>query len=461
VTVRAVLAGLALAAGAIVGSAAAAQPSDAWAPPTLTVARYPEDWSGLADPANRSGRWTEGFKYVPLDGASTYLTTGLDVRLRQETYRNNLWGDGPAPDDGYLWVRALPYADLHVGQFRAFVQPIVADAEGVQPSAGPTDRTGVDLLQGFAEVSFPVDGGAIVLRAGRQLMPLGSERLVGARYGPNIPLAFDGARADLHAGPAKLSVFRVEPVRAGPGAFDDRAASAKTLWGAYATLPNLDLYYLGFRHRGAIFGGRTGDEHRDSFGVRSFGHVDDWRWNVEGVVQTGRFGGRKIRAWTLGSEVGRSFPQAPRAPDVTVRFDIISGDTDPGDSKLGTFNALFPKGKYFGELSPVGPYNITNLNPTVAFDLGHHVTLGLSAMAYWRYARADGVYDIPGSLLRAPGASRARFIGKQAEITLNWQATPELDLSASVSAFAPGALIRETGPAETIGMVGLEANFRF
>jgi hypothetical protein len=454
----AALVGLALALGAAVAAPVAAEPG---APPSLTTTRFDEDWSTLADPAARSGRWTEPFKYVSLGGASDYLTTGLEVRLRNEAFRNNLWGDGPAPDDGYLWIRALPYADLHLGRVRAFVQPIVAGAVGVQPSAGPVDRTGVDLLQGFADVSAPVGDATVMLRAGRQLMPLGSERLVGARYGPNIPLAFDGMRADVHSGAATLSVFRVEPVRAGSGAFDDKALSAKALWGAYATLPNLDLYYLGFRHRGATFGGRTSDEHRDSFGARSFGHIDDWRWNVEGVVQTGHFDGRKIRAWTVGSEGGRRFPDAPLKPDVTVRFNIVSGDTDPTDGKLGTFNALFPKGKYFGELSPVGPYNIVSLNPSVALDLGRNVTLGLSAMAYWRYARADGIYDVPGGLIRGPGGSRARFIGKEAEATLDWQATPELELSASLSAFAPGAFIRETGPAETIGMFGLEANFRF
>lgn len=457
-TRRGALVGLAVALGAVLAAPAAAEPG---APPSLTTTRFDEDWSVLADPAARAGRWTEPFKYISLGEASNYLTTGLEVRLRNEAFRNNLWGGAEAPDDGYLWVRALPYADLHVGRVRAFVQPIVAYAVGVQPSAGPVDRTGVDLLQGFAEVSVHAGDATVVLRAGRQLMPLGSERLVGARYGPNIPLAFDGVRADVHAGPAKLSVFRVEPVRAGAGAFDDRAVSAKALWGAYATLPNLDLYYLGFRHRGATFGGRTGDEHRYSFGARSFGHVDDWRWNIEGVVQTGRFDGRKIRAWTLGSEIGRSFPDLPLAPEATVRFNIVSGDKNPADEKLGTFNALFPKGKYFGELSPVGPYNIVSFNPGVALDLGQDVTLGVSAMAYWRYARADGVYDVPGGLLRAPGTSRARFIGKEAELTLDWQATPELELSASASVFEPGRFIRETGPAETIGMFGLEANFRF
>jgi hypothetical protein len=82
-------------------------------------------------------------------------------------------------------------------------------------------------------------------------------------------------------------------------------------------------------------------------------------------------------------------------------------------------------------------------------------------MAYWRYARGDGVYDIPGNLIRAPGSATARFIGKEVEGTLAWQATPELELSTSLSAFDPGPFIRQTGSARTIFMLGLEANFRF
>jgi len=456
---RRVIGGLALAVAALAASGAAAQADDTWRAPSPSLIRYDEDWSGLTA-ANRTGAWTEDFKHIDLAG-DAYLTTGLEVRLRDEAFRNNLWGDGPAPNDGYLWARALPYADLHAGPFRAFVQPIAAYAVGVAPAAGPVDETRIDLLQGFGEVTLPLGGADVTVRAGRQTMPLGSERLVGGRYGPNVPLAFDGVRTNLGSGPVRLSLFGVKPVQGGLDDFDDRSSKTKALWGAYATIPNLDLYYLGFRHRGATFGGRTADEHRDSFGVRSFGHVDDWRWNVEGVLQTGHFGDQKIRAWTVGSEFGRKVPDAPLSPDATVRFNVVSGDRDPTDGKLGTFNALFPKGKYFGELSPIGPNNIISLNPSVALDLGRQVTLGLSAMAYWRYSRADGIYDVPGGLVRAPGAATARFIGKQVEALLDWQATPELDLSASLSAFQPGAFIRQTGPARTIRMVGLEANFRF
>jgi len=435
---------------------AAAQNHEPWQAPTLSITRYDEEWSDLQDAEKRTHHWTGPFKYIPL-GEDAWLSTGIELRARNENYRDNLWGGADAPDDGYVWLRALPYADLHVGRARAFVQPIAAYAVGVAPSAGPVDQSRVDLLQGFGEV----DLGAMTLRAGRQMLSLGTERLVGTRYGPNVPLAFDGARANVTIGKAQVSLLAVRPVQPGPHSFDDRTSDTKTLWGAYAVLPGIDLYYLGYRNDLARFGGVSGGETRHSFGVRAHGTRDNWHWNVEGVAQLGRFADQRIRAWTLGTEIGRSFPDAPFAPDTTLRFNIVSGDARAGDRTLGTFNALFPKGKYFGELSPVGPTNIVSLNPRASASLGKTVSASLAAMAYWRYSRRDGVYDIPGNLIRAPGASNARFIGKEAEATIAWQATPELELSASLSAFVPGQFIRDTGPARTITMLGLEANFRF
>lgn len=442
--------------GLLAPGTGAAQQREAWEPPTLSITRYDEDWSDLADADRRGHHWTGPFKYLPL-GDEAWLSTGIELRARSESYRDNLWGDAPAPDDSYLWVRALPYADLHVGRVRTFVQPIAAYAVGVAPSAGPVDQTRVDLLQGFGEV----DLGAVTLRAGRQMLSLGTERLIGTRYGPNVPLAFDGIRGDVTVGRAQLSLLAMKPVQPGAGTFDDRSSPTRSPWGAYVRLPELDLYYLGYRNRAARFGDVAGRELRHSLGLRAYGSRGAWHWNVEGVAQFGRFDRQRIFAWTVGSEVGRQFEALPFSPDATLRFNVISGDGRKNDDRLGTFNALFPKGKYFGELSPVGPTNIVSVNPRISGALGGGVSASLAAMAYWRYSRADGVYDIPGNLIRAPGASRARFIGKEAEATLAWQATPEWELSTSLSAFTPGAFIRETGTARTIVMLGLESNFRF
>ena len=65
------------------------------------------------------------------------------------------------------------------------------------------------------------------------------------------------------------------------------------------------------------------------------------------------------------------------------------------------------------------------------------------------------------NVVRSGKDSTARFIGTQVELAVAWQATPELNLTASVSAFEAGSFIRETGPAQTIKMLGVMATYRF
>ena len=79
------------------------------------------------------------------------------------------------------------------------------------------------------------------------------------------------------------------------------------------------------------------------------------------------------------------------------------------------------------------------------------------AARFWRESRGDGIYDIPGQLIRAAGDSRARHIGDQVEISAGWRASKILSFAVSLSAFRAGAFIKDTGPARTIRMAGAEA----
>lgn len=426
-----------------------------------TNLRYDEDWSVLSE-TPREG-WREA-KYIPLDDSGdAYLTLGGEARARFESFDNNLWGDPPAPDDGYLWLRVMPHADLHAGPARVFVQGIAGYARGVGVGKSPADETGIDLLQGFGDIRLKLGAdSSLTLRGGRELMALGSERLVGIRYGPNIPQAFDGVRAIAEHGPVRVDAFHLRPVAIAGGDFDDNTSKTRRLDGLYTTLSpakgiGIDAYWLGYENESARFVGRTGRETRDTFGLRFFGRRGDLGWNWEAMVQRGHFAGDRIRAWSLATETAWSFPGAPLKPRLRLRANIASGDRDPGDGKLGTFNALFPKGKYFGELSPIGPRNIVNVHPSVDFDLGSGVTVELVAARFWRESRGDGIYDIPGGLIRPASGSRARHIGDQLEISAGWQANPLLSFSASLSSFRAGAFLRDTGPARTIHMVGAEA----
>jgi len=427
------------------------------APGQRTNVRYDEDWSANADKPG-----IEGLKYLKLDDAGdAHATFGIELRARYEGFDNPLWGS--ERDDGYLWLRAMPYVDLHAGPVRAFVQPIAGYTRGLSGQKGPADETGLDMLQAFADLRLgTAETGTLTVRGGRSLIALGSERLVGLRYGPNIPQAFDGVRVTASRGRLRLDGFHVRPVQVGLGDFDDRTSDTRRLDGVYATVAlggeaNADVYWLGYRNHTARFGNVSGAEARDTFGLRLFGKRGRFSWNWETMIQRGSFAGRRIRAWSQATETAISF----RHMRLRLRANIASGDRDPQDGTLGTFNALFPKGRYFGELTPIGPRNIINVHPSIDVNLGHNVTVELSGAAFWRETAGDGIYDVPGQLIRAAGGSSARHIGNQAEVVASWQITPLLACSASLSLFTPGQFLRDTGAAKTIGMAGVETAFKF
>ncbi len=441
------------------------------APPAFGNARSGEDYSYLRDPANRTGAWWEPLKFVPLDPAGvSRLSLGADLRFRYERHRNNFWGGADKPDDAYGLVRFMPYASLHLGpDLRLFGQLIGAWSAGVEPTPGPVDETGADLLQGFAQVRLRGDATSLMIQGGRQLLAYGSERLVGMRFGPNVPQAFDGGLLRWEAGSWRVDALFMRPVENNLAAFNDRTDGSRKLWSVYATraLPELgasselDLFYIGYARKVARFEQGSGEELRHTLGSRFFGRSGNWRWDVEGHVQFGRFAGGDILAWSAASDVRYTFSGLPLEPFVGLRANAISGDRDPGDRRLGTFNALFPKGKYFGEVGLIGPYNLLNLHPIVGIDLGHGWSLSAAAVFFWRESLQDGVYGNPGNLIRASGGSRARYIGTQGEVVLGWSPTRGVDLEISYAVLEPGRFIRETGPSETVQFVGAEVQVRF
>lgn len=456
---------LRLAAGLLVCSGAAAEP----ALPPIDPWRHSEDYSYLDDPDRRTHTWGEAGKWIRL-GDSAALTLGTELRVRYERYRNNEFGAAALADEGYGLYRFLPYADLHLGsQLRVFAQLGLTHADRDAASVGPPDDTGNDVLQAFADLSWPGAGGAWMLRAGRQVMAYGSERLISARYGPNVLRAFDGVMASWQGPGLRADAFVTRPVRNDPDDFSDGADRHRRLSGLYATWSEpgglagagLDAYLLSLSNGQARYDQGAGPETRNALGLRHFGQRGRWRWDLEGVFQYGSFAGAPARAWSLASDASYTFQDAPLRPRLGLKANIISGDRDPGDPALQTFNVFFPKGKYFGEAGLIGPSNLLNLHPSLTLDLGAGWTLGAAAIFYWRQSLQDGVYGVAGNLLRPASGSRKRYIGTQADLVLGWEVSRHLSFEAAYSVFRPGSFIRETGPADTVHFFGLEALWRY
>jgi hypothetical protein len=440
--------------------------------PPLSNLRYDEDYSYLRNIEARSGKWWEPLKFIPLSDDAA-LTLGSELRLRFESITNDNWGLGQ--DDAYLWLRFLPYADLHAfDSIRLFGQLIMAEAVDRDPVT-PADRNRADVLQLFGDLVFPVGGdGSLTLRGGRQLLIYGSGRLVDVKYGPNVLQPFDAVKASFNTGPWQCDVLYSRPVAVDIEAFDDRSDEDSRFWGIYLTRnltgnlitpenekAGVDIYYFGLDREEALFNGKVGDELRHTLGVRFFGEAKNWDWDTEGFYQFGDFASGDILAWSVASSFGYTLRELPFSPRAGLKVNLISGDENPADRDIETFNPLFPKGKYFGELTPLGPENLINVHPNLTLSLTEKLEFFLSAISYWRYSTDDAIYDLGGNIVRPDNGSDARFIGMQWESVASYRFSRTLEGLISYSQFHAGDFIKETGPEKTIRFVGLELLFKF
>jgi hypothetical protein len=282
------------------------------------------------------------------------------------------------------------------------------------------------------------------------------------REGPNVRRKFDGARAMLNAGGWQVDGLAVQPSVLQTGVFDDRIDDRQQLWGVYAMgrpawLPDqtFDLYYLGFRDESAGYDQGRADEHRHSIGARLAGAQNGWDWNLEALYQFGSFGTGNIRAWTAASTGGYRFNQTRFRPRLGLSANVASGDRDPNDADLETFNPLFPRGSYFSELALLGPRNFYDVHPSLTLELAETLTLVTDWNFFWRQSTRDGVYNPGGQLLRSGAGSSERFVGHSPSVALEWRATPYLTFTGIYSHFFPGAFIEDTGTSKDIDFIEL------
>jgi hypothetical protein len=76
-------------------------------------------------------------------------------------------------------------------------------------------------------------------------------------------------------------------------------------------------------------------------------------------------------------------------------------------------------------------------------------------------ASATAIYDNPGNLIRASDGSRARYVGTQGEVVLEWEPVRGLSFQAAYSLFEPEPFVEQTGPSKTVHFVGTEVQLRF
>jgi len=431
-----------------------------------------EDWSFLRNPSLREDAW-DRIKYIPLRSQTKdwYLSIGGEAREVWEQIGNDNWGQYPYMNS-YLNERYMLHFDIHYGgHVRTFVELKSGLNSFRIGGPRPIDEKKLDFQAAFLEAGTSTGPRWVMLRVGRQELEYGSGRLIDVREGPNVRLSFDGFLVKSQVDSWHIDGLAMRPDLDNPGFFDNAPNHAVGFWGVYVTRPvfrdaTIDAYYLGLDRQQAAFERGTAQEVRQSLGARLSVPIATQRpgldFDYEGAWQFGTFGTGNIRAWTVASETGYRFPKAPLKPRFSAKADISSGD-NPKSRTLGTFNPLFPKGNYFGVLATTGPgpINFIDFHPHVETSFPHNVSLSVDWIFQWRESLEDGVYAVPGFLIRPADGSQARFVGHRPGTELRWQENRHLWLQADYGIFYAGEFLKETKPGRNLNYWALWAGYKF
>jgi hypothetical protein len=376
--------------------------------------------------------------------------------------------DSAASDSVYLNRLRLNVAVQPEAWLRFFFQG--EDARAFDLGAG---HDHADLQDTFDIHQAYVDLGQAELgwqlRAGRQELAIGDERLVGADsywdcFGQAfdaVRLGFAGARFHVDA----FTGFRVQPARRRPDPFDTRSRiSGLTVLLKTRGDGILEPYLMWKRGEDTL--DPMGDPgHRDVLtpGLRFHGALPhSLDYNFEIALQRGHVVSEGISAWAGHWELGWDPLGKEFGLRVGLEYNFASGDKDPGDGRYGTFDDLYPAGfNKYGMADPIAWRNIRY--PAIGAEVP--VTKRWTIYGGYRYFRLANIHDglYPGGdvyQVRNPAATSSA-VGSQALVSVGYARTGHWRLYAGYGYLFPGAYLRQSGYSMGLKTAYLQTSLAF
>ena len=199
----------------------------------------------------------------------------------------------------------------------------------------------LDLHQGYFELRR-IGGAPLTIRAGRQAVVLGDERLVGAVNWAQQGRAFDGIRLTLLSTGWLIDLLgtRLAESSSPTHTTNGYLMAAQGQFGQ-PDRAGLDLYAVYNRES------RGADTDQLTFGARWAAEGGAYSHHLEGAYQTGDRGGVNVAAFLVSAGAGISDPGGRIG--FSVWYDFLSGDGDPADDEANVFDTLFATNhKFYG-----------------------------------------------------------------------------------------------------------------
>lgn len=428
--------------------------------------RYDEAYAKVENDTNST--FLDKIKYIPLTkDEHLNLSLGGELRSQYQFFNNENWGDTPNDTDGFLLNRALFHVDTKFKKnIRLFTQ-IQSSTSISRVDPSPVDKNELEIHQLFVDFNFQLSSNDITFRIGRQEFLYGSQRLVAVREGPNSRQSFDAVKMIWKYKNLKTDVFYSQFVRNTFGNFNDRLNPDTKLYGVYNVLnkvpfiQNVDFYYFGLNKKTASFNSISGGEKRHSIGTRIWSKNKNWNYDFETVYQFGTIENQSIEAWTVSLYTNYQFNNLKFKPIFGLKTEIISGDKATDDSKLQTFNPLFPRGAYFGLAAILGPSNLYDIHPSIELELTDKMTFAADYDFFWRFSKNDGIYQPNTALLYPSASSTQTYIGSQLGASIDYNIQKSFSVKLEATSFKSGSYLNDVSAGKDTLFTATTLCYRF
>ncbi|MEZ0258609.1 MAG: alginate export family protein, partial [Chthoniobacter sp.] len=455
----------------------------------------------------------------PLSFLDGKVVFDLQERFRWEVRSNNYDFNSAVnsvTDDNWflqrfrigVMIKPSPWFRLYAqGQDSREINSDRADNPGVLGAEGDD---AFDLRQGYIEIGnvkeFPLS-----LKVGRQILSYGDERLVGAFDWNNIGRTFDAAKLRWEAKSWWLDAFGSTVAVPTRGKYNQsdfvngtethRGQVFSGLYFSTTAVPvqttDLYVFHLHENDNAQYLPTAIGDTNFFTLGFRVKSNpgafapqppapesdgksVADGKtapqplppkkpvgfdYDAEGAFQTGKVRGLDLTAFAVHGGLGYTF-DVPWLPRVGIAYNYASGDSNPNDTNIETFQNLFPTNhKFYGQMDLFSWQNMHDLEVSVKAQPLKSVSLKAEFHAFWLASNEDVWYRANGTTAVRPlnvAAENANtYAGSEVDFMAQWNVTKNVALEAGYSHFFAGSYLRDTGAHDDADFGYVQATISF
>ncbi len=443
----------------------------------------------------------------PLSFADGLITIDIQERLRWELRENIFdFDDGirSLTDDNWLLQRARVGLKIKPASWLTIYGQVQDSREWLSDRAdfpglfGAEGDDPVDLRQAYIELA-DYSKCPFGLKIGRQILSYGDERIIGAFDWNNIGRTFDAVKLTYKTDVFTVDAFAssvVVPQRSEYNQSDlfngnktrreqvfSGIYASTTAWGPQTTdlyvlhlheeqaVTSTNFFTLGLRMKskpGAFAPTPAGDGKAVAAGKSTLPPTAKpvgFDYDFEGAFQTGEVRGLDLTAFAIHAGVGYTF-DAPWKPRLGIAYNYGSGDDNPADGDIETFQNLFPTNhKFYGQMDVFSWQNMHDIELSAKISPTRKLTAKVELHAFWLASTDDAWYRANGVVavrpLNAAARSASGYAGAEADVTLTYALSKNVSIEAGYSHFFAGDYLSDTGASDDADFVYVQTGITF